>query len=272
MICKSSDSQSNCPKPGLDDGMTRLSIAPNFRDIGGLATHSGNMVRLGLVFRSEALLEPSATDAEALNWLGICFVCDLRSDTERAEAPNRWWRERGVTLLNLDILGAIPARDSPWRSLRADPDESGARAAMHSVYSSMVAASAPHLATILARIADGELPMLLHCTAGKDRTGFISAVLLHMLGVPRETVMSDYLESAGRKTPRTVEATRQMLLVQANVTLGDDAIELLMGVDRRYLEASFAVIDERHGSVELYLAAAGVSRRTLDEVRRRLVA
>lgn len=256
----------------VHDDMTRLSIAPNFRDIGGLTTQTGNMTRLGLVFRSEALLEPTESDAEALNSLGIRFVCDLRSDIERSDAPNRWWQERGATLLNLDILGAIPAHDIPWRSLRADPRVSGAIAAMQSIYTSMVAAAAPHLGTILRRIADGELPMLLHCTAGKDRTGFISAVLLHILGVPGETVMIDYLKSAGRKTLRTVEATRQMLLVQAGVTLGDDTMELLMGVDRRYLEASFAVIGERHGSVEAYVAAAGVNRLTLDEVRRRLVA
>lgn len=248
----------------------RLETAPNFRDLGGMAA-AGGIVRRGLVFRSEALLTPTDGDAATLEALGVVLVCDLRSDGERVRAPNRWWQARGIERLDLDPLARIPAAEEPWRLLRAEPDAAGARAAMLRTYDALPAAAAPDLALILRRIAAGRVPMLIHCTAGKDRTGFVSAMLLTALGVSRDDVVADYLASAGRRTAAATEATRLLVLERAGPAVSDAAIRTLMGVDDSYISASFAAIDRRHGGMDAYLAELGLDRDGLAGLRGRLV-
>ena len=191
-----------------------LTTAPNFRDLGGLPTADGRIVRPGLVFRSEALLEPIDADAAAIIAYGIVLVCDLRSDSERNHAPNDWWAAQGVELLDLDVMAAIEACDGPWLRLRSDRTTAGAIAAMEATYTALPAAALVHLAAIVDRIIAGNLPLLIHCTAGKDRTGFVSAMLLAALGVDHATILADYLDSDGRWTPQVREHTRQMVADQ----------------------------------------------------------
>jgi protein-tyrosine phosphatase len=248
----------------------RLATAPNFRDLGGMAADGGT-IRRGLVFRSEALLQPTEADAAVLDALGIVLVCDLRSDDERGHAPNRWWQERGIEHLDLDVLARIPEADQPWALIRADPNSAGARAAMLRTYTVLPAAAAPDLASILRRIAAGHLPLLIHCTAGKDRTGFVSAMLLGALGVARADIVADYLASAGRRTAAATAATRLLVRKRAGPDVGEMAVETMMGVAVDYLDASFTAIDRGHGSIDAYLADAGLDRATLAAVRERLV-
>ena len=248
-----------------------LATAPNFRDLGGLPTIDGRRVRSGLVFRSEALLAPTAEDAAAIAAHGIVLVCDLRSDTERGHAPNDWWAARGVERLHLDILAGIRTPNGPWSRLKADPTIDGALAAMDGIYAAMPAAALAHVAAIVARIAAGDLPLLIHCTAGKDRTGFVSAMLLAALGTEHEAIVADYLDSEGRRTAQVREGTRRMVIDRVGEGVPAAAIDALMGVDRRYIEASFAVVEARYGGVAGYLVAGGVDRRLLDAVRERLV-
>jgi protein-tyrosine phosphatase len=224
-----------------------------------------------LIFRSEVLLEPSASDAAAIDGLGIGLICDLRSDLERGHAPNAWWRGRGVERLDLDILGAIEAQNGPWSLLEAQPDVVGADAVMMSIYTQMPTAAAPHVGIILRSIAAGRLPLLIHCTAGKDRTGFVSAVILAILGVDRDGIVADYLGSSGRMAPRAIAGTRQMVKDRVGANVEESAIEVLLGVDTRYLDASFAEIDARFGGLEGYLSAAGADQETLAAVRARLL-
>jgi protein-tyrosine phosphatase len=248
-----------------------LTTAPNFRDLGGLPTADGRIVRSGLMFRSEALLEPTDADAAAIRAHGIVLVCDLRSDSERGHAPNAWWAAQGVERLDLDVMAAIEARDGPWSRLQADPTTVGAIAAMEATYTALPAAALVHVAAIIDRIVVGDLPLLIHCTAGKDRTGFVSAVLLAALGVDHATILADYLDSDGRWTPQVREHTRQMVADQIAEGVPPDAIDAMMGVDERYLSASFSVIDAHYGGIDGYFAACGVDAARLDIVRAALL-
>lgn len=250
---------------------SRLETLPNFRDLGGLPTTTGGFVRRGLVFRSEAVLDPTEADAATIASHGIVLVCDLRSDTERGHAPNDWWAQRGVERLNMDVLGGIAGADGPWVRLKADPSVAGAVAAMESIYAAMPAAAMGHVAAIVDRIDAGDVPLLIHCTAGKDRTGFVAAVLLAALGVVHEAIVADYLDSDGRRTSRVVEGTRQMVVDGVGAGVPVAAMAALLGVDRRYIETSFATIGDRYGDVAGYLAAAGVDGPRLDRLRARLV-
>lgn len=248
-----------------------LVTAPNFRDLGGLPTDDGRIVRRGLVFRSEALLEPTEADATAIAAHGIVLVCDLRSDTERGHAPNSWWAEQGVERLDLDVLAGIRTEDGPWSRLKADPTTTGALAAMEGIYAAMPAAALVHVTAIVTRIVAGDLPLLIHCTAGKDRTGFVSAMLLAALGVEQEAIVADYLYSEGRRTAQVREGTRKMVIDRVGEGVPPAAIDALMGVERSYIERSFAVVADRYGSVADYFAAGGVDRALLDAMRARLV-
>ncbi|GGA51745.1 tyrosine-protein phosphatase [Sphingomonas psychrolutea] len=248
-----------------------LTTAPNFRDLGGLPTADGRIVRPGLVFRSEALLEPIDADAAAIIAYGIVLVCDLRSDSERNHAPNDWWAAQGVELLDLDVMAAIEACDGPWLRLRSDRTTAGAIAAMEATYTALPAAALVHLAAIVDRIIAGNLPLLIHCTAGKDRTGFVSAMLLAALGVDHATILADYLDSDGRWTPQVREHTRQMVADQIAEGVPPQAIDAMMGVDERYLTASFSVIDAYYGGIDAYFAAGGVDATRLNFVRAALL-
>ncbi len=236
--------------------MSGLSCAPNFRDIGGATGFGGRRVRSGRLFRSEALLEPTAEDAAVLATHGVTLVCDLRSESERLHAPNRWWAAQGVERAEFDLLAGFSQGAGPWSALRRDPGRTGGEEAMRTVYEGMPAAAAPHWAPLVENVLATEGAVLIHCTAGKDRTGFVSAILLAALGVERPAIMTDYLASRGRRTERVAEATRR--LVQAQVgEVSLDALEALLDVEESYLDTSFEVIEAQYGGLAVYLEAAG---------------
>ncbi len=251
----------------------KLATAPNFRDIGGGAGADGRLVRRGLIFRSEAVLQPSEEDIAALRGAGIVLVCDLRSDGERSHAPNRWWAGQGVELLGLDILGGIRSSSDAWTILREDPSGAGALRAMRTVYRELPTAAAPHLATIFDRIARGDVPLLVHCTAGKDRTGFICTMILEALGVAREEAVADYLSSAGRATETVIDHTRRMVVSRVGSAVSEAAMAALIGVERDYIEASFERIEADFGSIPAYLERqVGLDPDRRAAVRARLLA
>jgi protein-tyrosine phosphatase len=250
----------------------RLATAPNLRDVGGAATRDGRVMRKGLVYRSEAILDPDAADVELLDAASIRLVCDLRGASERKRAPNLWWQRRGVRLIELDILADIRGPADVWDTLRADPTIAGARAIMATIYRELPAAAALHLGVITRHIAAGDLPILIHCTAGKDRTGFLIAALLRMAGATDDAIMADYLASGERLNAVVARATHDLVTDHLGHTIDESALAALTGVDRAYLEISFAEIDTRYGSFDDYIRdAAQIDTATLDAARARLL-
>ena len=251
--------------------MMALSCAPNLRDVGGAIGFEGRRVRSGRLFRCEALLEPTPEDAAALDDHGIGLVCDLRGEAERRHAPNRWWAAQGVRRAEFDLLAGFSQSAGPWSALKQDPGRAGGVAAMRTVYAGMPAAAASHLAPLIDAMLAEDRAVLIHCTAGKDRTGFVSALLLAILGVERSGIMADYLASRGRRTERVVEATRR--LVQAQVgAVSLDALEALLDVEEAYLDTSFDVIAEQYGDLAGYLRFTGVGPDRIATLRTRLLA
>ena len=108
----------------------------------------------------------------------------------------------------------------------------------------------------------GDVPLLVHCTAGKDRTGFVCAMMLMGAGVAAGPVMADYLASERRRHPQVSEATRTMM-ANAGVAISDEILAALNGAREDYLAASFAVLDADFGGVEAYLDTVGVDRVAL---------
>jgi protein-tyrosine phosphatase len=231
-----------------------LEGAKNFRDLGGYRTTDGQYVRWGRVFRSGALAKLTANDYARLSELGIQVVCDLRSDPERGTAPTVWQGSeppRFVLLPTLPRVESLPTGGSALDRFAA-------------IYRSFALDGPDGFAGALAAIGDDGAPVLVHCSAGKDRTGLFSAMLLLALGVPRDAVMQDYIASTTylRDDPDYVS--------RAAAASESDRVQL--ETNPALLDAALSAIDERHGTFDRYRRERlGVSDARLAQIRQLLL-
>jgi len=235
-----------------------LEHAPAFRDIGGLVTQDGRQVRPGRVFRSDALERLSARDLDTFRALGIRTLCDLRSEGERMRHPNRLPPGHACEQVHLGILTDVRAGDARvFDVLRRSPDAAGAREMMLSLYRGMPGAFVPHLGPLLRRIGSGQLPLVIHCTAGKDRTGFAVAMLLSLLGVPRRDIVDEYLlTTRAAPTPERVAYVHDLMALHLGHPAHASVVAPVLWASATYLEAAFDTVEALHGSVERYLSGA----------------
>lgn len=248
-----------------------LAGAPNFRDIGGCAASAGRTVRRGRIFRSQALADATEQDLEVIRRLGIGAVLDLREPEER-QRPNRWPHAMPAQVISVEATPPTDViRPAQLRRWLQDPafEESRARSLVMDMYREMPRAYAPHLAALFAWLAGSSRPpVLIHCEAGKDRTGFICGVLLLALGAPVQAVLAEYLLSRGRYR---LSALRKVV-GEDLPPRADRALQVIAAVDAAYLTAALHWIDARHGSLEAYLCeGVGVTREQLRAVRSNLL-
>lgn len=248
-----------------DEAELRIACAPNFRDLGGLPTIDGGRIRPRRLFRSDLILRPESDDLETLDRCGIGLVLDLRSAAEIASHPNRYWFSRDVEVLTFDIGTDVRAKGSFWEILREDSSPGRVEALIHSIYRSIPDAVAPALAALFDRLSRDEAPgVLLHCTAGKDRTGVAVALLLHALGVTRDAILADYLETCARVTDAVVAGARKTMADVAGRPLEDDSLRYLTHVEPAYLDQSWSRLDRKYGGADAFLEA----QTGLDPMRR----
>jgi protein-tyrosine phosphatase len=226
-----------------------LSGASNVRDLGGYATADGRRVRWGRVYRGGALNAATSNDIANLIGRGLRVVCDFRSGPERASAPNMWAAKRGIEMWGLadsDIVG--DSRDLLEGSVSTAEQT---RAIMIRTYERIPFDHAPSYAATFSRIARGNLPLLFHCSAGKDRSGVAAALLLTVLGVSHDDILADYLLSANVQE-RIEESFVADPRHEKAVRNSTRAWGPLMESDPRYLEAMFRAVEVRCGSVRAY--------------------
>ncbi|MBV7477621.1 tyrosine-protein phosphatase [Pseudomonas sp. PDM31] len=244
--------------------------APNFRDLGGTVSRDGRSIRYGLMFRSEGLSELTGNDLEVAQTLGIRLVCDLRSKHECERSPSRWPLNKGTEMLHLDISADVRSGEgSMVKRLLDTPTRQVATSAMVSIYRQFPYAFSGKLRALFDRLmTDDGVPMVFHCTAGKDRTGFISAILLSALGVDREAILEDYLKTGIYWNGVRGEAS----LKRSFQALPDDVLHPLIAVDVAYLDAALDEVIENFGSVENYLrTCAGIDEHAAGKLRERLL-
>jgi protein-tyrosine phosphatase len=249
-----------------------LEGAENFRDLGGYLAAGGRRLRFGLLFRSDAPDGLTESDQEAVSSLGIRLVCDFRAGGEKRRGMLQWRAPEPEYWPQPIVPGVNDAEF--LRRLRERPSPETARAAMVALYGSMPADAAPQYRALLSRIRSGDLPVLFHCSAGKDRTGLFAALLLTALGAPRDLVMADYLLSdeylRDSRTVRRLVGVMQRLL-EIEEAVGDVVMPFLT-VERLYLETAFAAIEASHGTVARYLdERLGLDDRATDDLQRRLL-
>ena len=238
-----------------------LEGASNVRDLGGWPV-AGGRVRRGLVFRAAALSDLTPADGARLAALGLRSVCDLRGPREAAAAPSRLEGIPGVTRYPLPIEPTVGAS---LRDILATRAATGADtfALMHEAYVAYARDWAHRYRTLFALLgAEAAGPLLFHCSAGKDRTGFGAALILTVLGAARATVMADYL------------ATNRLWRGDAMIAEGlpAEAAEPLLRVAPALLDAAFAAIDTLAGDFDSYAGEyLGLTPALRERLRERLV-
>jgi protein-tyrosine phosphatase len=252
------------------NGLIRLQGGCNFRRISAYPAQGGRRIRPGKLYRSGVLAYFSDLDHAQLSQLGVRTIVDLRRADERRREPTRWHSQDVLTLTADDE--SAPA--SLLRiALRTAQTESSMRQAMIDTYRAMPESLAPQLRMLFESLHRGETPMLVHCAAGKDRTGFAIAVLLEALGVARALVMQDYLYTneavdleqfvlAHHPVARRPEARSPLRQLPADIR------HALLGAHAQYLQAALAAVDSSYGCVPGYLQQRlGVDGLQLEQIR-----
>jgi protein-tyrosine phosphatase len=252
--------------------------APNARDLGGLAGAGGRPVRSGLVYRAPALGRLTEHDVRRLADRGLTDLLDLRHGSEIEVAPPDRLPP-GLHVAHIPIFdpehpvftyvsAVLLGHDlSAYEELGAE----GTPGAMLAIYRWFVTSPAGRtgFAKALERIVDASGPLLYHCSAGKDRTGWLTAMLLTALGADRDTVYADY-----ELTNEVSASGNESLLGAIATSRGVDADMLrpVLVASPRYLDEAFAAVDAEFGGVDGYLRdGLGLHDEDVDRLRERLL-
>lgn len=227
----------------------------NFRDYGGYAGRAG-MLRKGMLWRSGQHSEATVEDLETVNGLQIATVIDLRGDSERV--ANRCLRHpefAGDVLFHPGETASAAGKAVHEENARDVRTAEDARQAMLALYETLpfrpVLVGTYRL--YMKALAERDRPSLLHCLAGKDRTGVAAALVHDLMGVHRDDIVSDYLltNTAGDAEAR-IEAGARHVREGFGIQMDDAAVRVLMGVEPAFLDRAFLAILQRHGSVADY--------------------
>jgi len=235
----------------------------NARDVGGLVNGAGAVVRRGQVYRSGDLSRLTAAGADQLRALGVATIIDLRTAAEVARRGRYPFEDSGIAYRHRPLLD-MSATEPEGQLADLPPD------VLDRLYRHLAEEGARNLAQVLAWLGDdGTVPVLVHCVAGKDRTGMLVAVLLAVLGVPDDDIAADYaLSEVGLAALRQWAEEHDP---DVGMWLERVPPQLLDAQPRAMLDF-LRWLREEHGSVEAYLSSIGVAPSTVAALRRRLLA
>lgn len=259
----------------MSSRLHRFDAIDNFRDYGDYATAAGRRVRPGRLLRSAHHARASEPDLERLAGLGLGAVVDLRRPGERRAQPSRRPAGFSATVIEGGIDDGAEAPHITFLKTQ-DLTPASARAFMDSTYRRLPF-DLSHLevfARYFRALGEADGAVLIHCAAGKDRTGFLAALTHRLLGVHPDDMVEDYLltNRAVDLEARAPGVARQLEAMTGRVA-SHEAVVAFLGVEAAYLEGAFAEIEARFGSVEAYLdRAAGVDAALRDRIVERLSA
>lgn len=247
-----------------------LKSADNFRDIAGIDTSykvDGGALRPKTAYRSNAL-ELNDADFSTLNGLGIATVIDLRTPKEIEEHPDRV--PDGARYVNIDVSGGATGAN-PNASIKMDTPEDAAKL-LEQANDQFVTnpGMRERLGQVLTTIAQSDGPVVFHCTAGKDRAGWTSAILQMTAGASSDDVMANYL-ATNDYTKDRVEATTEKI----RKAKGDQAAEanaVLLGVQKSFLQTGLDAMEKNYGGIDRYLTdGLGLTPDVVQQLRDKLV-
>lgn len=226
-------------------------------------SRDGRRIKWGRVYRSDSLASLTDDDLSYVEALGIRLICDFRRDEERDDAPSRFPANTPeVVHFNVGPRRSDSKLFAHFSSEAVNAED--IRQAMIELYQSYVIEYRESFADFLRLAIEAQnLPLLFHCAAGKDRTGFAAAILLSALDVPHETIMKDYVltnEHYKRDPSRFAHLPSPELF------------HTVMSAHPDYMDASFGIIDEEFGGVQAYLRnGLGLEDREIETLRANLL-
>jgi protein-tyrosine phosphatase len=225
----------------------------NLRDLGGYPTSDGGTVRWRTLLRSDALHRLDDTGRAALVGFGLRTVIDLRTDEEASCAPSALdgtgARVFHVPLFRAEAIGTLPPE-------------------LAAVYRHMIDDRGAAIAEAVGRLSvGGALPGLIHCSAGKDRTGLVAALVLEVIGVPDEIIAVDYAMSA-----ENLDADMAQVMSRIQAISGGQGLDLgVLGSPPELILEALARVRDQAGSVAGYLIRNGLPRPAIESLRSALV-
>lgn len=236
----------------------RFSGAPNFRDLAGIRTLDGRQIAPRRIYRTEALTRLSVEEMEQLAKLGVKLVIDLRAPAERERHPVRL---RGISprYAELEVLADVRTIEKDRvRDLLADESGETARQYQIETYRIFPKLFEKPFAELIDSIVNRhEVPLVIQCTAGKDRTGFLSSLLLLALDIPRDSVMEEYLRSNRYFGHERVLASVLSLLESPLDHIPSPGATEPLTSQPEYLDAALQAMETDYGSIGKYLEKAG---------------
>jgi protein-tyrosine phosphatase len=228
------------PMPASPARHLNLTGASNFRDLGGYSTRDGRMVRWRQIFRSNHLGHLTDQDVTIVRGLGVRSAFDFRGSEERTAALC------GMSDVTVHSLPVEPTVVAALRTIAASGtplSTDHAVEVMRDSYRGYVQDNTQRFRSLFAHLLEDSAPLVIHCTAGKDRTGFACALILHALGVPDDVISEDYLLT-NRFYQRDPSASSD---------LPDHVRQAIGTVQTSFLAAAFEAIDADYGDLETYL-------------------
>ena len=258
----------------MHDRLVEFERVLNFRDFGGWETADGAKVVRGKLWRSAAFSDASDTDIARLNDMNVRFLVDLRRPEERRHEPNKWPGETTRVFVNDEGAEGVALPPHLVALMQSDLSPASTRTYMTNLYREIP--FDPRLISLyrnwFSELGQGGAGVI-HCAAGKDRTGIGCALTLIALGVDEETVFADY-----EFTNQAVDLEKRMPKIQARMEerlsrkLDPEALRPMLGVEVGYLRNALDAINAKHGSAIAYMETElGFGPREREALRRRLV-
>lgn len=235
--------------------LASLAGVHNFRNLAGMHGAGGHRVAANVLYRSAGLHRLGPEGWTALANHGLRTICDLRGHQESLHSPTKPPPGHRVRLLTFDIRNDIRSDPKLMSTLAAKPDAASAHRMMLEIYRRFPVAFAPRLHWLFDAAIEGDTPMLLHCAAGKDRTGFAVALMLHTLGVSIDDIMEDYLLSRsplGSADPR-IPGIQALFESSTGLRLPAQAALPILTVEPEYLCAAFDALASEYGGTDTWL-------------------
>jgi len=251
-----------------------LEGASNFRDIGGVTAAGGRALKRGILFRSDELSHLTRADLEKLRALKLKSIIDLRTSDERRSKRLPLPGGEDIRPFHIPIRpGQDFTRGQLFVYILRHPGQLDFEKLMREYYFTMAFERTTQIGEIVTLLADeSNLPALIHCTAGKDRTGFLAALVQLAVGVAPGTVMEDYLLTNRLLKPERKDFVRSLRWINLLKT-SPEGIQPVLEARREYLQAALDEILRRYRTIEAYLErGCGVEAKSLRRLRGLLLA
>jgi protein-tyrosine phosphatase len=243
--------------------LVKLQGAINVRDIGGYKTKDNKQVKWGKIYRSAEINNLTASDIAKLESLSINYILDFRGIQEAAAAPDKIPDGCERISLSAGSNNIENGTSTILKMLKETNNTDSLMMYFYTVIDSFPQRYKPMFNTLLNQKEDKAI--LYHCTAGKDRTGIATALILYALGVDEETIMQDY-EASNVYRAAYNEKMSGMLVKMYGIN--QEAANALMGVNRKYLQATFNTITARYGTINNYLAKEmGLKNKQINKLK-----